>query len=283
MSEQTLNTGISNAADQYSKISNVSKTDFDQILAFKDMLRGSAAKLRTLDPNDNYWKEIEDLYQKAAAGNTLFLESSMVISWIGATRKPKKVLEIGTRTGGSLIALLRTYSPQELESISEIDSFDMWREYISTTPFSFILTKLTGAKRNVNISERYTKYISRIIEHYSTRKVKRNLAAFSIPSKKINFISGDSKQTVPEFFKQNPGKKFDYILVDGAHDEHTALVDLENIADKVEKNGIVVFDDIAPESYNLIGVWNTFKARHAAEFEFFEIFNRKGVAFAIRK
>ncbi|HTF03327.1 MAG TPA: class I SAM-dependent methyltransferase [Bacteroidia bacterium] len=260
---------------------NLSPEDFNAILSYKETLISNAQKLKKLDPNDNYWQDLSD--ESKMSRNGIFLESNMVSSWIASTRKPKRILEIGTRTGGSLVALLGMYSADEAKKIEKIVSFDMWREYISTTPFASFISRLLGRKRNVNISERFLKAVGNRIEKNSTNKVRNNLKAFDIATEKIQFVSGDSKVTVPDYFKKNPGYKFDYILVDGGHDEHTAAVDLDNVVAHVEKNGVILFDDIMPESYNLIGVWNIFKEKNKADFDFFEIHHRKGIAWAIKK
>jgi predicted O-methyltransferase YrrM len=260
---------------------NLGEKDFQDILKYKDLLISNGKKLATLDPNDNYWRDLSN--ESLLSRNGIFLESQMVESWVGTTRKPKHILEIGTRTGGSLIALLCVYSKTDFEAIEEELSFDMWREYVSTTPLATFLSKILGKKRNVNISERFTKWVGNYIEKKSTDKVRKNLAAFNIPTDKIKFISGDSTVKVPEYFSKNPNKKFDYILVDGGHDEKTATTDLDNVVSHVAKGGIILFDDIMPESYNLIGVWNKFKEKNKNDFDFFEIRHRKGIAFAIKK
>ena len=260
---------------------NLDEKDFQDILSYKELLISNARKLTKLDPNDDYWHGLSD--ESILSRNGMFLETNMVESWIGATRKPKRILEIGTRTGGSLIALLCVYSKSDFEGIEEVLSFDMWREYVSTTPMATFLSKIMGKKRNINISERFTKWVGNYIEKASTDKVRKNLAAFNISIEKIKFISGDSTIKVPEYFAKNPGKKFDYILVDGGHDVDTATKDLDNIVAHADKGGIIVFDDIMPESYNLIGVWDKFKEKNQHDFNFFEIHHRKGVGFAIRK
>ena len=259
---------------------NLNQVDFDKIVSYSELLKKNAKKLNSIDPNDHYW---HDIMSDKLVRNNLFIESNMITSWIGETKHPKHILEIGTRTGGSLIALLSTYTQNEYEEIEEILSFDMWREYVSTTPLSTLLSKLMGKKKNINISERITKYIGGYIEKKSTNKVRNNLKAFGIKSDKIKFISGDSKITVPNYFKINPTKKFDYILVDGGHDDYTAECDLENVVNHVAPKGIILFDDIMPESYNLIGVWKRFKEKHMNEFDFYQIEHRKGIAWAVKK
>jgi hypothetical protein len=192
-------------------------------------------------------------------------------------------LEIGTRTGGSLINLLSPYA--EYDGI-EVVSFDLWREYFSVTWVSRLLTKLLGSPDGMsqrNISRKYTRLFSGLIRYLSTQKVRGNLAYFNIPSHFIEFISGDSKETVPAYFQQHRGKTFDYVLVDGAHDPETAMIDLENVVAHVAPGGFLVFDDIGPEGYKLGEVWETFKTNHQGQFEFYERYHRKGVAWAIKK
>lgn len=260
---------------------NLSEKDFQDILSYKTLLLSNGKKLAQLDPNDDYWRDLSN--EATLTRNGIFLESNMVESWVGATLKPKRILEIGTRTGGSLIALLCVYSQSDFDNIEEILSFDMWREYVSTTPLATFFSKIMGKKRNINISERFTKWIGNYIEKASTNKVRKNLAAFNIPTGKIKFISGDSTITVPEYFAKNPTQKFDYILVDGGHTVEVATKDLDNIVAHADKGGIILFDDIMPESYNLMSVWNSFKEKNRNDFDFFEIRHRKGIGFAIKK
>jgi predicted O-methyltransferase YrrM len=241
--------------------------------------------LRKLDPNDHYWSSFSDPEKLTVKG--VFIETAMVVSWIGRTFQPTRILEIGTRTGGSLIALLSNY--QDFRNI-EVVSFDLWREYISTTFISKKITALKSKKENegelvsnINISEKRLKLFSSLIRNLSVNKVRRNLDYFNIPTNIITFISGDSKKTVPAYFEKHHEKKFDYILVDGAHDKETAFIDLKNVADHVAEKGIIVFDDISDLSYNLMDVWTHFKELHTDKFDFLEIDCRKGIGLAFKK
>ncbi len=254
--------------------------DLDEILKFKDLLVRNAAVLRKKDPNDYYWRDLSDPVKLLRNG--VLLETNMVTSWIANTRKPERIMEIGTRSGGSLIALLCAYPPSEIDRIKVIVSFDLWKEYLSTTGASTGISKLLGRKSNMNLSG-LRKLVPGAIAAKAQRKIKANLRAFGLPTEMIRFIAGDSRTTVPAFFKAEPRLQFDYILVDGAHDEETAAIDLENTWSHCAPGGILVFDDIMPESYGLIGVWNAFKGRHSDAFDFFEVEHRKGVAWAIRK
>ncbi|MBS1570218.1 MAG: class I SAM-dependent methyltransferase [Bacteroidetes bacterium] len=251
------------------------------ILAERDGFLRNAGRLRQADPNDPYWQDLATPEKYTRGGQ--FLETGMLISWLGRTRKPKRILEIGTRTGGSLISLLHGYSAAEQAAVQEVLSFDMWREYVSTTPFASFVSKLLGKDRNINVSERFTGLIRGSITNMATRKVQDNLRLFGIATDRITFISGDSKTTVPGFFKDHPQRLFDYILVDGGHDVGTAHQDLENVVGHCDVGGVIVFDDIAPESYGLLPVWERFQEAHRDEFDFQVIMHRKGMAWAVRK
>lgn len=256
---------------------NVDKKDFEQILSYGKLFKENVRKLAQTDPYDDYWKD------SGKENSTIVVNCNTVSSWIGDTRHPRRIMEIGTRTGGSLIALLCLYKKEDFEKVDEVISFDMWREYWNTTPLYTFLSKiLKKDKWSITIMQRFGKMLGNYIKRTATGKVRSNLKKFNIPTDKLQFISGDSKITVPEYFKQNPAKKFDYILVDGAHDELTAGIDLNNVVAHIDKNGVILFDDITG-TYKLLGVWNKFKEQHSGEFDFFEILHGKGVAFAVKK
>lgn len=229
----------------------------------KDHIVNLVNQLHEHNPYDSYWGELLELSKKPD-----FFEPCMLQSWIGKNRKPKKILEIGTRTGGSLISLLSSYN--SFEDV-KVYSFDLWVENLRASFLSRIPV-LRSVLRKLPLNKSLALNI-----------VKKNLKIFSIPVSIITFISGDSKKTVPAFFRANPAIKFDYILVDGAHDAQTAAIDLENVASYITKDGFLVFDDIGPESYHLLSVWEKFKANHKDDFLFYENMHRKGVGWAIKK
>lgn len=249
------------------------------IRGYADLLVRNATVLRERDPDDYYWRDLTDA--RKLLRNGVLLETNMVTSWIAATRRPRRILEIGTRSGGSLIALLSAYPPEERARIERIVSFDLWREYLSTTRTATRLSRLLGLRTNMSLGA-VGRLMPGFVHARAEHKIKGNLHAFGLPTDKIAFIAGDSKLTVPAYFTAHPEAQFDYVLVDGGHDEHTAMVDLENVWPHCAPGGVVLFDDIMPESYGLIGVWNAFKQKHADAFTFFEIEHRKGVAWAVR-
>jgi predicted O-methyltransferase YrrM len=71
------------------------------------------------------------------------------------------------------------------------------------------------------------------------------------------FVSGDSLETIPEFFNAHPNLYFDLITVDGAHGEEDARKDLQNVLPRVTLGGLLVFDDIChPQHPWLEHVWD---------------------------
>lgn len=102
--------------------------------------------------------------------------------------------------------------------------------------------------------------------------------------KKIEFVSGNSQYTVPEYFKNNPGTYFDLITVDGEHTVKGAKRDLVNVIPYLKIGGFLVFDDIcSPDLSYLRSVWQKtiVKSDRFACYSFEEL--GYGIAFAIKK
>lgn len=178
------------------------------------------------------------------ADQDYFFETYQVIAWAGLHIRPKRIMEIGTRNGGSLVQLLSMYHRYDG---MQVVCFDLWREI------------------------------------GSPRAVRCNLRRLNIPTEIVEFISGDSRKTVPAYKQEHPHMRFDYVLVDGGHDREVARADFQNVFDMIDSGGILIFDDIGPESYQLIDVWREFQAAHPEQFDWYEKLWRKGVAWAIRR
>lgn len=159
----------------------------------------------------------------------------------GATHHPMRIIEIGARTGLSLAALLSAYI--DFKGLRVV-VFDLFDDGLSCPDL-----------------------------------VKKHLAHLAIPSNFIEFRTGDSRMTVPEFKKSNQDK-FDWILIDGGHSPEIMAVDLENVCDLVAKDGLLVVDDLSAtmesNGFCLKPTWEKFKERHAKEFAFHEDLAAKG-------
>lgn len=217
--------------------------DASAMLAEMELLKQVVLNnIRILSPynrGDPYYAEVLRL-----ADRDYFFETYQVIAWAGLHLQPKRIMEIGTRNGGSLVQLLSMY--HHYDGI-QVVCFDLWREI------------------------------------GSPRSVRGNLQRMNIPTNIVEFVSGDSRQTIPAYKNRHPQARFDYILVDGGHEPGTASADLRNVADLVDSGGILVFDDIGPESYKLIDVWREFQSAQQEKFNWYEKQWRKGVAWAIRR
>lgn len=213
----------------------------------KDVVLDCARKLkkRLSNWNDYYYRELLKL-----AEGQYFFETWMVENWIGAEMAPRRILEIGTRNGGSLIALLQPYKDY---TGLKVVSFDIWRD------------------------------VEQGVNRGSPKKVIGNLGYMGIPHDFIEFVSGDSTVTVPAYAASHPGAQFDYVLVDGGHSHEVAAADLRNVEGMVAPGGVLVFDDISEKSYGLLPEWNEFKARNGEKFRYFEVMHRKGIAWAFRR
>lgn len=164
-------------------------------------------------------------------------------SW-AIEHRPASILEVGTRTGISLCQLLCGYIDHSM--IDRIVCCDLFND-----------------------------------GYIGPGLVKRNLKLVGIPQAlidKVEFMVGDSKSTVPTI-----NEKFDYILIDGDHSKEGARTDLNNVKDKVNQGGVIVFDDISPDGMDLLDIWHEFKMKNEPEFHWHEDMNGKGLGWAIKK
>lgn len=175
------------------------------------------------------------------------LDITNILYTASKTLNPRNYLEIGVRRGRSVCIVARG-CPEV-----DITAFDMW------------------IANYANMENPGPAFVSNeLISHGHKGS--------------IEFIDGDSHQTVPYYFSQNPDKTFDLITVDGDHSPPGAMNDLCNVIPHLSIGGIVVFDDISHPSHPyLIKVWQ--KALELFPFligyEFTEM--GYGVAFAIRR
>lgn len=74
----------------------------------------------------------------------------------------------------------------------------------------------------------------------------------------VEFISGNSHQTVPAYLAANPDAFFDLIVVDGDHSNQGAAEDIACVLPRLKVGGALLFDDIAHFKHTLIDVWRHF-------------------------
>lgn len=100
----------------------------------------------------------------------------------------------------------------------------------------------------------------------------------------LSLISGDSQQTIPQFFQEHPDLYFDMMTVDGDHSEMGARIDLENCLSRLKLGGVILLDDIVhPQHRYLETLWDelitnndNFSSMKYSELGY-------GIAFAIRR
>lgn len=134
--------------------------------------------------------------------------------------KPKRYLEIGVRRGRSM-AMVTSH-----QTDCEIYGFDRWTPNYAGMP---------------NPGPKLVQAEVKKLGH----------------SGKLEFISGNSHETVPKFFQENPDLYFDMITVDGDHTEKGAAQDLIDVIPHLSVGGVLVFDDIChPLHPYLAQVWH---------------------------
>lgn len=196
--------------------------------------------LHSITPEDGYL--INYLYHYQREGEKFF-DIYHLAFWWGTYKAPKKIMEIGTRTGLSLVQLL---SPMMDYDGVRVVLFDLWADGLSTPEL-----------------------------------VKKHLNHLGIHTN-IEFYQGSSRETVPAFMETNKDR-FDWILVDGDHSPEGAMIDLENAVKLVAPGGVIVFDDIVEfDGVVLMPTWMAFKEKYCEDFTWHMDLNGKGVGWACK-
>lgn len=213
--------------------------------------------IRTLSivyPNDRHLETYRDLY---VSHGKRFIDFYHLIWHIGAVLEPQNIMEIGCRTGISICQLLSSMPKLDGKRVVLFDCF--WGEPLS------------------DLDNR----------HIDEKMVKANIRYLNLPTDMVEFVIGHSPETIADYRKKNPDIKFDYILIDGAHDYPTAKLDMKNSAEMLAPSGVMLMDDIASPGgdpgYKLLDVWNEFKSERENDFLFTENFIIKGVGVAVKK
>jgi len=199
--------------------------------------------LHKLTPQDTY---IANYLWHLEKEKENFFDIYCLAFWWGSYFRPKRIMEIGSRTGLSLVQLLSAYPahPKDMRVVL----FDRWDDGLSCPEL-----------------------------------IKKHLDYLGIPMDSIEFYTGDSKETVPEFKKYNPNEKFDWVLVDGSHEYDWVKNDLQNVVDIIAKSGVIVADDLSGEAGpGVAKAWDEFKEKYFDEFSWNEDHSGKGTAWAIK-
>ena len=223
------------------------ETAIDHARMFTPAIFALMRALKTKNPGDTYY---ECYLGHLEANGANFFDQYNVAMWYGAHVAPRRVLEIGTRTGISLSMLLAGYFDlSKLERVVTVDPY---------------------------------------LDGYSNPGiVQMNLKHLGLFSDKIQIVKGRSQDVMFRLVQE--GHKFDYILIDGDHSVEGAKQDLTFAFELLDKGGVIVFDDISAAGCNLIGVWDWFKETFAHktergfQLEFHQNMSGKGTAWAIAR
>lgn len=198
---------------------------------------------------DEYVTYVDNLYRHSRdkfGESWKYFDITNVIFGSALLLQPENYLEIGVRRGRSVCCLAKA-SPN-----TNIYACDMW------------VANYAG------------------IPNPGPEFVSEELARFGFLGK-LDFINGNSHETLPELRNNRPDLYFDMITVDGDHSADGAMQDLEDVFPRLKKGGVLVFDDISHPSHPYLGrVWKSFVAKHPElkSFEYSDL--GYGVAFAIK-
>lgn len=176
-----------------------------------------------------------------------FLDNLCVTHSFARLARPKRVLEIGVRTGMCTAAVAAVCPDAELHLI------DLWME---------------GYGGQHNAGEAF---------------VQKQLVACGHRGP-VHFHSGDSHAQLPALFAAQPELRFDLILVDGDHTESGAYQDLRDTLPRLAPGGLLVFDDVAHSAYrHLLPLWRACILQLGTAVRPMEYLDHgHGVAFALR-
>ena len=173
-------------------------------------------------PSDDYLEFLKDFYKKGLdtfGDDWVYADIVSALNAITKNINIENYLEIGVRQGRSMFVVSGN-SPD-----AQLYGFDLWVE-------NYIGIDNPGAD-----------YVERRLREFDHRG-------------NIEFISGDSKKTIPSFFKANPDLYFDLITVDGDHRIKGARIDIRNTVKRLKVGGILVFDDVSsPHHPYLNNLW----------------------------
>lgn len=199
--------------------------------------------------SDEYVQYLDAYYREAIerfGEHWFYLDIVNTLFAASSILQPKNYLEIGVRRGRS-VATVAKACPNV-----DIAAFDMW------------IQGYAG------------------MDNPGPAHVRRELERMGHTGR-IEFIDGNSHETVPTYFRTHPEKTFDLITVDGDHSKDGALNDLLTVIPRLALGGILVFDDIChPQHAYLLDVWMEAMSRNRQLSHYAFVEAGFGIAFAIR-
>jgi predicted O-methyltransferase YrrM len=205
--------------------------------------------LETID-SDNYIDFMKNYYREGLerfGDNWQYTDQLTILNAAASVLRPTNYLEIGVFRGRSMAVV--THNAPECN----VFGFDLWLENYS------------------NLQNTGPDFVKSQLQKVGHRG-------------QVTLQSGNSFDTLPLFFKENPDLYFDLVTVDGDHSEEGARIDLENVLPRIRVGGVLVFDDIRhPKHPWLERVWEEVVESNTnfLSAKYTEVGH--GVAFAIRR
>jgi predicted O-methyltransferase YrrM len=142
-----------------------------------------------------------------------FWNIHVALAFLADRLQPESYLEIGVRTGGSMVQVLGASKPQRVVAM------DLWDGSYSSLPNTLAYTQTQ-------------------LERFQAGTCK---------SFNIRYVQGNSHIEMKKLIRQ--GLTFDLITVDGDHTMEGAREDLEDAISMLSHRGAIVFDDIIHKSF----------------------------------
>lgn len=198
---------------------------------------------------DVYVKYLDQFYRQCLdryGSNWHYFDITNVVYAAAKMSQPKRYLEIGVRRGRTLCCAVEG-SPKV-----DIYAFDMWMQNYA------------------GMENPGPDFVAQELQKHGHQG-------------QVQFVNGNSHQTLPAFFGAHPELLFDMITVDGDHSAQGAYQDLMDVIPKLALGGILIFDDIChPQHMYLLDVWKDVMSKHPELSDFCYTEAGYGVAFAIK-
>ena len=195
--------------------------------------------LHGVTPRDTY---IENYKAHRDREGDNFFDIYSLAFWWGTYKQPRYILEIGTRSGLSLIQLLSASTGTE-----RICLFDLWNDGLCDEEL-----------------------------------VKKHLRYLNVPTYRLEFYKGDSHETVPKFIETNTDKFDWILVdgdhsPEGALKDLECAYQLV-----AKDGVIVFDDIVEHDGVKLRDTWEAFKNKHFKEFSWNEDLHGKGTGWCIK-